>query len=223
MFLVKRPDNFPKSLTKSTKEYRAADVVEALQDIFFAKCYLCERKGFPDVNIEHRDPHEGDLIKKYDWANLFYSCVRCNGIKANIHKNILDCCQTLDVAQAIELHCPIVNNDDHKVIVKIGNLASTLEIDSTIKLLDQCFNDTNTALKGISRHTLIQNIQRYQTKLLIIKDELLDDTLILTTSEKNLRIEKLKVMCDSEFPFSAFWKWYITRDVDLSKIVGNVF
>ncbi|EXE80775.1 hypothetical protein J583_0938 [Acinetobacter baumannii 83444] len=223
MFSVTRPTTFPKSLTKSTKDYRAADVVEVLQDIFFSKCYLCERKGFSDVNIEHRDPHEGDLIKKYDWNNLFYGCVRCNGIKANIYKNIIDCCQTLDVAQAIELHCPIVNNDDHKVIVTVGSLASTIEIESTIKLLDQCFNDTNTALKGISRHTLIKQIQKYQTKLLIIKDELLDDSLILTSSEKNLRIEKLKVMCDPEFPFSAFWKWYITRDVDLSKIVGNVF
>jgi len=154
---------------------------------------------------------------------VIHTCVRCNGIKANIYKNIIDCCQTLDVAQAIELHCPIVNNDDHKVIVTVGNLASTIEIESTIKLLDQCFNDTNTALKGISRHTLIKQIQKYQTKLLIIKDELLDDSLILTSSEKNLRIEKLKVMCDPEFPFSAFWKWYITRDVDLSKIVGNVF
>lgn len=223
MFSVIRPDTFPKSLTKSTKDYRATNVVEVLQDIFFSKCYLCERKGFSDVNIEHRDPHEGDLIKKYDWNNLFYACVRCNGIKANIYKNIIDCCQTLDVAQAIELHCPIVNNDDHKVIVTVGNLASTIEIESTIKLLDQCFNDTNTALKGISRHTLIKQIQKYQTKLLIIKDELLDDSLIPTSSEKNLRIEKLKVMCDPEFPFSAFWKWYITRDVDLSKIVGNVF
>ncbi len=184
MFSVIRPDTFPKSLTKSTKDYRATDVVEVLQDIFFSKCYLCERKGFSDVNIEHRDPHEGDLIKKYDWNNLFYACVRCNGIKANIYKNIIDCCQTLDVAQAIELHCPIVNNDDHKVIVTVGNLASTIEIESTIKLLDQCFNDTNTALKGISRHTLIKQIQKYQTKLLIIKDELLDDSLILTSSEK---------------------------------------
>ena len=69
----------------------------------------------------------------------------------------------------------------------------------------------------------MQEYARYQTKLLMIKDELLDDSLILTTSEKNLRIEKLKAMCDPEFPFSAFWKWYITRDVDLSKIVGNVF
>ena len=223
MFSVVRAPTFPKSLTTSTKDYRASDVVEVLQDIFFSKCYLCERKGFPDVTIEHRDPHEGDLSKKFDWANLFYACVRCNSIKANIHKNILDCCQSLDVAQAIELHCPIVNNDDHKVVVKVGNLGSNHEIESTIRLLDQCFNDTNTALKGISRHTLIKQIQRYQTKLLMIKDEILDDSVILTTSEKNLRIEKLKAMCDPEFPFSAFWKWYITRDVDLSKIVGNVF
>ena len=203
MFSVVRPPAFPKSLTTSTKDYRAADVVEALQTIFFSKCYLCERKGISDVNIEHRDPHEGDLVKKYDWDNLFYSCVRCNGIKSNIHKDILDCCQSLDVAQAIELHCPIVNNDDHKVVVKVGNLGSNHEIESTIRLLDQCFNDTNTALKGISRHTLIKQIQRYQTKLLMIKDELLDDSLILTTSEKNLRIEKLKAMCDPEFPFSV--------------------
>ena len=124
-------------------------------------------------------------FQKFDWANLFYACVRCNSIKANIHKNILDCCQSLDVAQAIELHCPIVNNDDHKVVVKVGNLGSNHEIESTIRLLDQCFNDTNTALKGISRHTLIKQIQRYQTKLLMIKDELLDDSLILTTSEKS--------------------------------------
>ena len=223
MFSVERPSDFPKSLTKSTKNYRAADVVEELQEIFFCKCYLCERKGFPDVNIEHRDPHLKDEVKKYDWHNLFYACVRCNNIKGDTHINILDCCQSIDVAQAIELHCPIVNNNEHKVTVKIGNLPSSLEITSTIELLERCFNETNTALRGISRHTLIQQIQRYQTKLLIIKDELLDDTLLLTTSEKNLRIEKLKIMCDPEFPFSAFWKWAITRDDDLSRIIGSVF
>ena len=63
MFSVIRPPTFPKSLSTSTKDYRASDVVEVLQHIFFSKCYLCERKGFPDVNIEHRDPHEGDLSK----------------------------------------------------------------------------------------------------------------------------------------------------------------
>ncbi|WP_180089135.1 MULTISPECIES: HNH endonuclease [unclassified Acinetobacter] len=223
MFSVVRPSTFPKSLTKSTKEYRAADVVDELQTIFFAKCYLCERKGFPDVNIEHRDPHLKDEVKKYDWHNLFYACVRCNNIKGDTHINILDCCESIDVAQAIELHCPIVNNNEHKVTVKIGNLPNSLEITSTIKLLERCFNETNTALRGISRHSQIKEIQKYQVKLLMIKDQLLDDSLLLTATEKNLLIEKLKVMCDREFPFSAFWKWAITRDDDLSKIVGNVF
>lgn len=35
MFSVVRPSTFPKSLTKSTKDYRAADVVDELQTIFF--------------------------------------------------------------------------------------------------------------------------------------------------------------------------------------------
>ncbi len=45
----------------------------------------------------------------------------------------------------------------------------------------------------------------------MIKDELLDDSLILTTSEKNLRIEKLKAMCDPEFPFLSLSKFNTKR------------
>ncbi|ADY82781.1 hypothetical protein BDGL_002195 [Acinetobacter pittii PHEA-2] len=223
MFSVTRPTTFPKSLTKSTKDYRAADVVEALQDIFFSKCYLCERQGFPDVNIEHRDPHLGNDIKKYDWHNLFYACVRCNSIKGDTHINILDCCQSIDVSQAIELHCPIVNNEAHKITVQLGNLPNSLEISSTIELLNKCFNETNTALRGISRHSLIKEIQKYQIQLSILKNKLLYPELPLTSKAKTEILEQLKAMCDKEFPFSAFWKWAITRDDDLSKIVGNVF
>lgn len=223
MFSTVRTATFPKSLTKSTKDYRAADVVEELQDIFFAKCYLCERKDFPDVNIEHRDPHSGDDTKKYDWHNLFYTCVRCNGIKGDTHINILDCCQILDVSQAIELHCPLVNNNAHPVTVTLGKLPDSLEISSTINLLERCFNETNTALREISRHSLIKEIQRYQVQWSILKNKLLYPELPLTSKTKADIIDQLKAMCDKEFPFSAFWKWAITRDDDLSRIVGNVF
>lgn len=223
MFSVTRPATFPKSLTKSTKDYRAADVVEELQDIFFAKCYLCERKEFSDVNIEHLDPHLGNNLKKYDWHNLFYACVRCNSIKGDTHLNILDCCQPIDVSQAIELHCPLVNNEAHKVTVTLGNLPNSSEISSTIELLERCFNETNTALRGISRHTLIKEIQKYQIQWSILKNKLLYPELPLTAKAKSEIIDQFKAMCDKEFPFSAFWKWAITRDDDLSKIVGNVF
>lgn len=223
MFSVVRPSTFPKSLTTSTKNYRASDVVEELQKIFFCKCYLCERKDFPDVNIEHRDPHRSDDTKKYDWHNLFYACVRCNGIKGDIHINILDCCQPIDVSQAIELHCPVVNNESHKVTVKLGNLSTNIEIESTIQLLDKCFNETNTSLRKISRHSLIRDIQKYQMQLLSIRFNLLYPTRPLTNRTINKLVNELKVMCSPDFPFSAFWKWAITRDEDLSKIVGNVF
>ncbi|WP_288432031.1 HNH endonuclease [uncultured Acinetobacter sp.] len=223
MFSVVRPSNFPKSLTTSTKNYRATDVVEVLRAIFFSKCYLCERQGFPDVNIEHRDPHLGNDSKKYDWHNLFYACVRCNSIKGDTHINILDCCQPIDVSQAIELHCPLVNNDAHKVTVTLGNLPNSLEISSTIVVLERCFNETNTALRGISRHSLIKEIQKYQIQWSILKSKLLYPELPLTSKTKAEIIDQFKAMCDKEFPFSAFWKWAITRDEDLSKIVGNVF
>ena len=223
MFLTARPPTFPKSLTKSTKNYRATDVVGELQKIFFEKCYLCERKGFPDVNIEHRDPHRGDETKKYDWHNLFYACVRCNSIKGDAHINILDCCQNIDVAQAIELHCPVANNEAHEITVNLGNFSSTLEISATINLLDRCFNETNTPLRSISRHSLVREIQRYQTQLMILKNKLLYPELPLSKKAKDDLIEQLKAMCDKEFPFSSFWKWAITRDTDLATIVGNVF
>ncbi|ENU63198.1 HNH endonuclease [Acinetobacter lwoffii] len=223
MFSVIRPPTFPKSLSTSTKDYRASDVVEELQDIFFAKCYLCERQGFPDVNIEHRDPHLGDSTKKFDWHNLFYACVRCNSIKGDTHINILDCCQSIDVSQAIELHCPAINNENHKVIVELGNLPTSLEIESTIQLLDRCFNETNTSLRKISRHSLIRDIQKYQTQLLNIRFNLLYPKRPLTQITKHKLVNELKVMCSPDFPFSAFWKWAITRDADLSRVVGNVF
>lgn len=44
MFSVIRPDTFPKSLTKSTKDYRATDVVEVLQDIFFLNVIYAKEK-----------------------------------------------------------------------------------------------------------------------------------------------------------------------------------
>ncbi|HAV3853516.1 TPA: hypothetical protein JIF31_003787, partial [Acinetobacter baumannii] len=144
-------------------------------------------------------------------------------IKGDTHINILDCCQSIDVSQAIELHCPLVNNEAHKITVQLGNLPNSLEISSTIELLNRCFNETNTALRGISRHSLIKEIQKYQIQLSILKNKLLYPELPLTSKAKTEILEQLKAMCDKEFPFSAFWKWAITRDDDLSKIVGNVF
>lgn len=46
MFSVERPSDFPKSLTKSTKNYRAFDVVEELQDIFWLNVIYVRDKDF---------------------------------------------------------------------------------------------------------------------------------------------------------------------------------
>ena len=59
--------------------------------------------------------------------------------------------------------------------------------------------------------------------MVYFENKLLYPELPLTKNARTDLIEQLKAMCDKEFPFSAFWKWAITRDDDLSKIVGNVF
>lgn len=224
MFSVIRPTTVPQSLTGSNKDYRAQDVVDTLKKMFYGKCYLCERGNISDLQIEHLEPHKGDLVKKYNWSNLFYSCSRCNNIKSHTHTNIIDCSQSgYDVSKYLILDCPLTNNKDIKVTIKLSDVQSHRPIEFTLKLLDECYNNTNTGIRGISRSELIKDIQRYSFQLQKLKNELLFPAEPLTQPEIDLKIAKLKAMCSPQFSYSAFWKWAITLDEDLSELVGNVF
>ena len=37
------------------------EVNSALQEMFYGKCYICERKGLESIEIEHLVPHKDDL------------------------------------------------------------------------------------------------------------------------------------------------------------------
>ncbi|ENU31204.1 TIGR02646 family protein [Acinetobacter sp. CIP-A165] len=224
MFSVSRPNTVPKSLTGTNKDYRSEEVVVTLKQMFHGKCYLCERANILDIEVEHLDPHRGDVIKKFNWNNLFYSCSRCNNIKSHTHTNIVDCSLINDdVSRYLILDCPITNNKSIKVTVKESGITSQQPINFTVMLLDECYNNTSTGIRGISRSELIKDIQRYSFQLQKLKNELLFPTEPLAQSEIDLKIEKLKAMCSPQFSYSAFWKWAITLDEDLSQLVGNVF
>lgn len=75
-----------------TKDYRDPIVVEQLRKDFHEKCYICEQKYFPNLNVEHFIPHEGNEALKLDWNNLYYACSRCNSIKNKYFDDMLDCC-----------------------------------------------------------------------------------------------------------------------------------
>ncbi|MQW92301.1 hypothetical protein GFH30_03610 [Acinetobacter wanghuae] len=224
MFSVSRPNTVPQSLTGTNKDYRSEEVLLTLKKMFHGKCYLCERANISDIQVEHLDPHQGDLIKKFNWNNLFYSCSRCNSIKSHTHTNILDCSiANHDISHYLILECPLTNNRDIKVTVRENSPSTQQSVNLTLMLLDECYNNTSTGIRGISRSELIKDIQRYSFQLQKIKNELLFPTEPLAQSEIDLKIEKLKAMCSPQFAYSAFWKWAITLDEDLSELVGNVF
>lgn len=61
--------------------YRTSPIFDRIKQDFFGKCYLCEDDEPTAVEIDHFQPHRGDLNKKFDWNNLFYACHHCNGVK----------------------------------------------------------------------------------------------------------------------------------------------
>ena len=71
--------------------YNTEEVNNALAELFYNKCYICENKDITSCQIEHLIPHRGNIELKYDWNNLFWSCSHCNNIKSDKYEPILDC------------------------------------------------------------------------------------------------------------------------------------
>jgi uncharacterized protein (TIGR02646 family) len=201
MFNVIRPQPGP----DCSRDYRSKEVVIELKKIFHGKCYLCENE-VSDPVIEHFIPHEGDKIKEYDWNNLYYACHRCNSIKGTM-QGLLDCCDSsADVSRAIKCLCPSVPEKD--VIVEAQE--ASLKFQNTAKLLDKCYNENNTGIRGISREALHEKIFEYYCTFIkyrmILKNK---DSL---PSDKEKAVEHLKNMAEVSYPFSIFWKWHILSD-----------
>ncbi|MCP5046806.1 MAG: HNH endonuclease, partial [bacterium] len=76
---------------KSRRRLQMRGVLERVKRDFKNKCYICEYKEPPSINIEHFLPHRGDKDLKFDWDNLFWSCAHCNNTKGDKFDNILNC------------------------------------------------------------------------------------------------------------------------------------
>ncbi|MDR2027263.1 MAG: hypothetical protein LBQ01_06880 [Prevotellaceae bacterium] len=191
--------------------YRSKEVVKALREMFYGKCYLCE-DDVSDPVIEHFIPHEGDPAKKYDWNNLYYACHRCNGIKGTI-TDILDCCDpATDVFRAIKCLCPSVPDD--KITVEAQYNDSKTQ--NTAGLLDKCYNENNTGIRGISREALHEKLFEYYCKFIVNRRILKSrDSL---QSDRDRAMEHLTQMQDVSYPFSVFWRWHVASDAFLAKI-----
>lgn len=210
MFNVTRIYPAPACIARG--HYTKEEVLVVLKPMFFEKCYLCERDEIQDVEVEHFVPHEGDDALKYSWENLFYSCSRCNSIKSNRHVNLLDCTDgALDVGSLISCKMPSAPSD--RVMVGTTSQNPTQEMINTARLLDECFNLENTALRGISREALMEQLWDHYTDLLNARRVL--------RNKKSPEVDKIRAeqtisaMLTVKHPFSIFWRYYYLGDTFL--------
>ncbi|MBU6957575.1 hypothetical protein KRR23_07460 [Pseudomonas sp. CVAP len=212
MFNVVRP--FPAPACLSEGKYNHSEVVDLLHPMFYGKCYLCEQDELSSPEIEHFDPHEKDVVKKFDWSNLYYSCGRCNSIKSNIHKDLLDCCDaSLNVFRMIKCVLPSIPSGSIEVKAMIN--PEGVKVVNTVNLLHKCYNEDATPLRGITRSVLMERLFEYYTDFLGYRFTLKSKK--STTQERELAKGRIESMLEVGFPFSVFWRWHVIEDSFLSE------
>ncbi|EGR3402975.1 HNH endonuclease [Vibrio parahaemolyticus] len=215
MFKAVRSGEVPACLSNGV--YNSPEVVERLEKMFYGKCYLCEQADLQAPEIEHFQPHEGDSVLKYDWNNLYYSCARCNSIKSNTHRNLLDCCAIdIDVVRAIKCLMPRSPDED----VHISAEVEDIRVQNTVELLAKCFNEEGTALRGITRASMIEKLFEYYSDFLCYRQMIVNRR--STPTSKREAIEALEVMLQDNFEFSAFWRWHVLTDHKLKDKVEEI-
>ncbi len=138
-----------KEKLKKEGNYKCGDVIDRLYNDFHGKCYICQDKGFRDINIEHFIPHGGDNTLRCDWGNLFYCCSYCNKVKSTdkSYNNIINCTDSSE-------------NIEELIVLKFDNLSQVVSINisddkaSTINtkdLLDKVYNGTEPTTQLIRK------------------------------------------------------------------------
>jgi len=214
MFNIVRKYPAPLSLASKVR-YDSDDVLLDLKEIFFNKCYLCESKDPQSVNVEHFDPHQGDVNKKFNWDNLFFACARCNNIKLAKFKNIINCSDPNTSAwQLIKLLPPRSPGGNVEVFAMNAN-ASTLE---TRRLLDDIYNSEEKSMnKRMTARYLRKSIYAKVRRFLDYAERYYNDE----TPAENRReaLATMKEMMLSKQEFSAFLRWITMDDKDLSVLL----
>ncbi len=198
---------------KSNGTYRTQEVIKTLVTDFKDKCYLCEQKKPTSINIEHFIPHLGRNIDlKFDWNNLFWACVHCNGCKNDFnkqyrHKQILNCTNpNHEVVNWIVYHLSFFPKENFSFQARI--VADDIQeiIENTVELLYKIYNSTTPirTVEALSiREKVIEEMLDFQSDL---REYYLEE---LTEDEKNTYFHKIRRLLSKESPFTAFKRWYV--------------
>lgn len=211
------PESLGIEKQKNNGKYNCGDVLLQLQTDFKNKCYLCERKAPASLNVEHFVAHKGNKDLKFDWKNLFWSCVHCNNTKLANYNNILNCTNIKDnVENALFYHMPPYP----KELVNIEILKPSQKADLTQELLLKIYNGS-TPLKILEaaniRNTLLDDICDFQNALLEYYNTDNDDETcktFLVEIQRHLRRSS---------NFTAFKRWIVKKNPKLKQDLEQYF
>lgn len=201
MIKVRKSTVIPPSLLEpACNDHNGQDVQAALLVDSDRKCYICEQYVNKTFQVEHHKGQAQFPDLKYDWTNLFMSCVYCNGRKSG----------------GYDLLNPIENKIEDLIIHRLTLSKKSVlftgdplnpQTSSTISLLKKLFNGKND-LRDVKCKELYEYLQREYVKFL---EFLVDYKTESTESNKQKIIDSLLVTKE----FLAFKYWIIKDDAEL--------
>ena len=152
--------------TQRAKAYTQGPVYEQIREDFHGKCYLCEDDEPTQIQIEHHNPHQGDLVKQFDWNNLFYSCGHCNGIKGAHYWPLLNCTRPEQrVWESLRMEWQVFPKTSVTLSLREDCLDWEMG-ENTLRLLNKILNGANaTPMQQDQAKSLRKKIQRANDQL----------------------------------------------------------
>lgn len=202
--------------SKPNGDYKCGNVLQRLKNDFENKCYICEYKEPPTINVEHFKPHKGDKDLKFDWYNLFWACAHCNNTKRDGFDNILNCTNPEhDVENWIKYEM-----EDHfpRTRVKVSAVRNDGIVENTVELLLEVYNGT-TPLKIIESDNIRKSLRR---ELLNFRDSLeryidgCDEE-----EEREYHLENIKAHLQKSSAFTAFKRWLVKNSPEYRETFGE--
>ncbi len=179
------------------------DVINALDAVFKGKCYICEQKDLTAINVEHLISHRNDINLKFDWNNLFLSCVHCNNIKHIHYDDILDCTNTaVNVDEVLKMQFDSVGNNK----VTCTPLGADPSIIKTAELLNKVYAGETAEKKleaGNIKKKINEEIMSFRKTLVDFYDE------HTTAPEKSIYKQNIEGKLLNSSKFASFKRWIV--------------
>ncbi|MBO4400409.1 MAG: hypothetical protein J5809_01020 [Selenomonadaceae bacterium] len=192
-----------KEKSKSAGKCNTPEVVDALDETFHGKCYICEHKSATSLQVEHLQPHNGDSDLKFDWENLFWACGHCNHIKSDSYTPILDCTK-LEVDEFIAFRKNgFFGVEESLTFETVGNFDDPA-IDMTCELLKRIHYGKTPQEKAeakMLRHAIREEIHKFKEDIRDYDESFGEDKLDLFC--------RIKMELKSNSPFAAFKRWLV--------------